>query len=110
MGKMAQENFVLSKNLPFFVSVLLTFGYIYLKVILELNYLKVHCISISSIYVGAITWMKENQGTTVDIFTFNVRRPEFNCFPSDEDKDKIETKVYTEKRYQACRKLKGQLM
>jgi len=54
--------------------------------------------------------MKENQGTTVDIFTFNVRRPEFNCFPSDEDKDKIETKVYTEKRYQACRKLKGQLM
>ena len=59
---------------------------------------------------GAITWMKENQGTTVDIFTFNVRRPEFNCFPSDEDKDKIETKVYTEKRYQACRKLKGQLM
>jgi hypothetical protein len=56
----------------------------------------------------AVTWMKENQGAPIDIFTFNVRRPECNCFPSDEDKDKIETKVYTEKRYQACRKLKGQ--
>ncbi|CAL8118609.1 unnamed protein product [Orchesella dallaii] len=56
----------------------------------------------------AVTWMKETQGTSTDIFTFNVRRSDCNCFPSDEDKDKIETKVYTEKRYQACRKLKGQ--
>lgn len=58
----------------------------------------------------AVTWMKDaSQGPNpVDSLSFNVRRPECNLFPSDEDKDKIETKVYTEKRYQACKKLKGQ--
>lgn len=51
---------------------------------------------------GTAAWMKNKKQ---DPYSFNTDVPSHNQFPTNEEREKIEKKVFTERRSQANRKL-----
>jgi len=57
---------------------------------------------IDVIFIGTAAWMKNKKQ---DPYSFNTNIPSHNQFPTNEEREKIEKKVFTERRSQANRKL-----
>lgn len=59
-------------------------------------------INCNVIFTGTAAWMKNKKQ---DPYSFNTNIPSHNQFPTNEEREKIEKKVFTERRSQANRKL-----